>query len=53
MEDLHITGAVHMSGNKVMIQLSDERALIFSLEQLLTLTPDDVTTEEDVEEEEA
>lgn len=50
MTNLHITGTDFLRGDEILIQLSDGRLLTFSLQKLLTLVPDSVTTEEDAKE---
>ena len=46
MADLQITGVDRLESNRIVIQLSDGRALAFSLQKLLTLVPDEVVTGE-------
>lgn len=49
MADVHLTSAALESRDEILVELSDGRSLTFSLEQLLTLVPDGVVTEEDAE----
>lgn len=46
MEELHMTSAGMLSEDEVVIELTDGRTLAFSLEKILTLVPDDVTSDE-------
>lgn len=45
MDDVHVKNAAVESRNKVVIELSDGRVLLFSLEKLLSLDPDEELTE--------
>lgn len=48
-DDLHITSVNIMHRDKVIIDLSDGRTLLFSLVDMLTLVPDEVYTKADAE----
>ena len=50
MTDPHITAVDTRNHHNIVLELSDGRTLVYSLENVLTLTPDEVITDKEADE---